>query len=191
MAHDSYLQLISLDLDGMLNEHEHVELRLHLRGCAACAAARDRLSLIDRTFAARPEVAPPADLSMQVMARVAAFETRRRWYPWFVVVLTVILMAAVISVALPPLVIVMGLYKPLLDLPVISAVVAYASQAVVVISTLGELAARVLQRWLTYLTTDPAALAVVIMALSVAAIWIGMLETMKHMQEIEPAPQRA
>jgi len=191
MSHESYLMWISLDLDGKLSQQQRAELRLHLRGCAACAVAWDHMNLIDRALASQPEARPRIDFTARVMTRVETYESRRRWYPLFLVILSGILLAALVSVILPPAIVLLGLYKPFLDLPVVSTIVDYASQFAAIVGALGDLAWRDLGRWLTRLTTDPVTLGVVITALSTAAIWIGMREAMKYMPEAEAARQAA
>lgn len=191
MSHENYMMWMSLELDGELGEVHRAELRQHVRTCASCAVIWERMNLIDRTLAVQPQVAPRINLTAGVMARVGAYESRRRWYPWFLVVLGGILTAAVVSVALPPAILLLGLYQPLLDLPVVSAIAGYASEGLAVLGVLGEIAARDAGRGLTYLTTDPFALGVVITALSVATTWIGMRETIKTMHASEPTRQIA
>jgi len=191
MSHENYMMWMSLDLDGALGGTQRAALRQHVRTCASCAVVWERMNLIDRTLAVQPEASPRIDLTARVMARVAAHETQRRWYPWFLVLLAGILTAAVISVALPLAIVLLGLYKPLLDLPVVATLIGYASEGIAIVRVLAVIGGRDAGRGFTYLTTDPVALAVVITALSLAATWIGMRETIKTMRSSEPSRQIA
>ena len=191
MAHGNYHQLMSLDLDGRLKPAEQADLRQHLRGCAACAVAYERMTLIHRTLTVQPEVEPRRNFTARVMARVTAYEARRMWTPWFLVVLSGILLAAAVSVVVPPLVIVLGLYKPVLEMPAVASTLSTLGEILSISGGMLEIAGRNGLLWLDYLTTNPFTLGTVITALSLAAIWIGMRESGKYLRETETAAQTA
>ncbi len=176
---------MSLDLDGRLQPAEQAELRLHLRGCAACAVAYERMTLIHRTLTVQPEVAPRRDFTARVMARVTAYESRRMWTPWFLVVLCGILLAAAVSVVVPPLVIILGLYKPVLEMPAVASTLSTLGEILSISGGMLQIAGRNGLLWLDYLTTNPFTLGTVITALSLAATYIGMRESGKYLREAD------
>lgn len=179
MAHDNYMMLISMDLDGMLTLREREELRQHTQTCVACADAWERMRLTDAMFKVQPEIAPRVDFKSKVMGRVKTVDTQRRWRPWLVTFLVGMTAAVLVTTVLPAVVVGLGLYKPLLTWPVVGAVLAGLARVFSTVASLIGLGVHDLVRWLVYLTTEPSALAVVIGGLVVAATWIGVLEVNK------------
>jgi anti-sigma factor RsiW len=188
-SHESYEVLISLSLDGMLSREEQEELRRHVQTCAVCADTLSRLKLVDAMFRSQPVVSPPAGFTANVLSRIEAYETRRRWYPWLVMVLISVLVAAIISVLAPALFFSLGLYRGVESWPVIGLVFSYAVQTFGVLVSVATLITDALVNWLTLLSTQPAALAVVVTALALASTWIGLLEASKSQTIAEAATQ--
>jgi hypothetical protein len=179
MAHDPYTIMISLSLDGMLNAEEEQDLQQHMRTCDACAQAWRDMSLIETMFKAQPMAAPGPDFAAGVMTRVETYESQRRWYPWFALLVGVLVVAAIASIAGPILFFSYGLHHVLLELPIIATVAGAAFQAYGAVLYGVQFAVALLTDWLNLLTTDPIALAVVVAALALASTWIGLLEGMK------------
>jgi anti-sigma factor RsiW len=191
MAHDNYMMLISLDLDGMLSEREREDLRQHTQTCLACANAWERMRLTDAMLKVQPEVMPAIDFRSKVMGRVKTYDTQRKWRPWLITILSGLTVAMVFSTVLPFVVVAFELYKPLLTWPVIGSVLTWVARATTTVIALGGMALHDLLRWLTYVTTDPAALAIVVGGLVVAATWIGLLEVTKSEPLTEMSQQQA
>jgi anti-sigma factor RsiW len=80
--HNDYTLLMSMMLDGEATAAEESAVREHLRMCGSCAAIWERWQAVDRRLAAAPLLAPAADLTDRVMARVQAQELRRRRLRW-------------------------------------------------------------------------------------------------------------
>lgn len=179
MAHNPYDLMMSLALDGELNEREQEELHLHLQVCLPCADAWRRMKLVDAMFIHPPHVAPPMNLGVQVMARINAYEDSRRRHPWAVAAFVLITLAAAMSIAAPMLFFTLGLHRALLALPVVGAILNLALQALTTVQEGLLLALEALHDWLTYLVGDPVALAIVLMALVLASTFIGLLEWYK------------
>jgi hypothetical protein len=179
MAHDPYTIMISMSLDGMLNAEEEQELQRHMRTCDTCAQAWRDMSLVETMFKAQPMAAPSPNFAASVMAQVETYEAQRRWYPWFALLVGVLVVAAIASIAGPILFFTYGLQHVLLEVPLIATLVGYAAQAYGAAQFGVELAVTMLADWLNLLTTDPIALAVVVAALALASTWIGLLEGMK------------
>ena len=179
MAHDPYTIMISLSLDGLLSADEDRELQQHMRTCDGCAQAWRDMSLVETMLKAQPMVAPGPDFTASVMGRVETYEAQHRWYPWFALLLGVLVVAAIASIAGPILFFAYGLHHALLEVPLIATVVGGALQAAGVVLDGAQLAVGLLVDWLNLLATDPFALAVVVAALALASTWIGLLEGMK------------
>jgi anti-sigma factor RsiW len=179
MAHDPYTIMISLSLDGLLNEEEEQDLQRHMRTCDACAQAWRDVNLVDTMFKAQPMAAPGPDFAASVMTRVETYESQRRWYPWFAMLVGVLVVAAIASIIGPILFFSYGLHHVLLDVPQIAVAVGYAFQVAGAVLYGVQFAIALLVNWFNMLTTDPIALAVVVAALALASTWIGLLEGMK------------
>jgi anti-sigma factor RsiW len=191
MAHDNYRMMISLELDGMLTEREREDLRVHMDRCAACADAWEGMRRMDALLKIQPEAVPTPNFSAHVMARVQTYETQRRWRPWLMTILGGITLAAVVSAALPIVVVAFGLYKPLLSWPIIGEALSWIGRVLMLAAGVVRLGLRDLIRWLAYLTSDPLAMSVAISGLMVASTWIGLLEVMKGRPVGEAAHQQA
>ena len=192
MAHDNYMMLISLDLDGMLAERERDDLRQHTQTCLACANAWERMRLTDAMLKVQPEVTPRIDFRSKVMGRVKTYDTQRKWRPWLLTILAGLTAAMLVSTVLPFVIVALELYKPLLTWPVIGQALAWIGVAVSTVISLAGTGIHEMLRWLTYVTTDPVALATVIGGLVIAATWIGVLEVTKgEPLTAEASPQQA
>jgi anti-sigma factor RsiW len=191
MLHESYLQLINLVIDGAASKQDELDLRAHLRTCSVCSHTYEDFQRIDALFKVQPEATPSRNFTAQVMAKVTRYNTGKRWYPWFVCIMLVIVVAALASTVFPFVVIWFGLYRPLLTLPVIGPLLSFVGTALTTIFSTGSLLVGEMARWLDYLLTQPAPLAVVISALMVASIWIGMLEVSKSTLISESTRQAA
>jgi len=191
MAHDNYMMLISLDLDGMLSQREREELRQHTLACPACAHAWDRMRLTDTMLKVQPEAAPKRDFRARVMGRVKTYDTQRRWKPWLLAILGGLTLAVLISTALPLIVVGFQLYRPLLSWPFVGTALTWVAHGFALGVGLVRMAVHDLMRWLAYLTTDPAALAIVVGGLVVASTWIGLLEVTKGRPLGEMSQQQA
>jgi predicted anti-sigma-YlaC factor YlaD len=191
MAHDTYTLLMNLVLDRQATDREEADLQLHMRGCAACTMMYEDLQRMDAMFKVQPEVRPSLSFTSNVMAKVARYETSRRWYPWFVCVMLVIVAAALVSTLLPFAIVWFGLYRPLFTVPVIGPFLSLVGTTFTAIASMLSLLLGDLMRWLNYLLTQPAPLAVVVSALMLASIWIGMLEVSKSTVLAEAVRQKA
>ncbi|MBN1310300.1 MAG: zf-HC2 domain-containing protein [Anaerolineae bacterium] len=191
MAHDNYLSLISLSLDNMLTEDEQFSLEKHLQSCAACMHAWEQMSLVDGMFKAPVEITPPPEFTSRVMARVSSYEKRRHLYPWMTLIMTTILLAAMMSIILPVLFVSLGLYRVLFDIPVLgdllTRLIEMRAQIVTLVGSFGASAIR----WMSIVTNDPMALAVIVTALVMISIWIGMREALKLQPAAELSTQSA
>lgn len=190
MAHDTYMLLMNLVLDRQATDREEADLRLHLRDCTACTMMYEDLQRMDALFKVQPEVRPSPNFTSSVMAKVVLYETGRRWYPWFVCLMLVIVAAALVSALLPFTIVWFGLYRPLFTVPVIGPALSLVGTTFTAIASVLSLLVGDLMRWLNYLLTQPAPLAVVVSALMLASIWIGMLEVSKSTALAEAVQQR-
>ncbi len=191
MAHSPYDLMISLSLDGELGEDEQQELRQHLQTCCACADTWRNMTWLNKTLTNPVLLTPPVNLAAQVAARIQIYENRRRWYPWAVGGFILISLAAAVSVSAPILFLVLGLYRPLLNTPVVGTVLSYALYLLDMIRHGALFALGALHDWLDYLISEPAALAVVLTALVLASTWIGLREGFKALAAAEMSAQRA
>lgn len=182
MAHNPYEMMISLSLDGLLDEAEQQELDLHLASCPACTDLQTRMSQIDGMFRQPVMVAPPIDFTAGVMARIDSYETSRRWTPWLIGVLAVVSVVAALSVATPVLVLTLGLWRALLPLPVVGTVLSAGLEAFAFLQSTVSLGLDMVGDWLVFLTNNPVALGVVLTALIIASTSIGLLEGSKAMR---------
>ncbi len=190
MAHNPYDLMMSLALDGELNEHEQEELQLHLQTCAPCADAWQHMRLVDAMLTRPSHAIPPVNLTAQVMARIEAYERHRHSQPWAVAVFVLITLAAALSVATPILFFALGLHQALLTLPLVGSILGFALQMLAALQGSVGVALNVLRDWLAYLANDAAALAVVLTALVLVSTSIGLLEWYKATKG-EYAAQRA
>jgi anti-sigma factor RsiW len=191
MAHDNYLSLISLSLDNLLAEDEQSTLEEHLQSCAACALAWDRMMQLDRMLTLEPEAAPPIDFKSRVMVKVSNYEKQRHLYPWMTLILSVVLLAAMMSIMLPVLFVSLGLYRVLFEVPVVGAwltqLLDVQAQIVAFVGASGASIAH----WLSFVTTDPTSLAVIVTVLVMVSIWVGMREVLKLTPAAEVSAQGA
>jgi anti-sigma factor RsiW len=187
MAHNPYEMMISLSLDGLLDEAEQQELNLHLTSCPACTDLQTRMNHIDVMFKQPAMVTPPVNFSAGVMARIDTYETSRRWTPWLIGVLAVVSVIAALSVATPILVVTLGLWRALLALPVVGTVLAAGLEAWAFLQSSASLVLEMIGDWLVFMTNDPVALGVVLSALIVASTSIGLLEGSKAMRAASAA----
>src|SRR4051812_32778710 len=81
MRCDDVRPLISLGLDGELDEGLGAQLSAHLDGCAQCAAEREALSTTVRLLRALPEAEPPAELRRRIGVALLGAQRRpeSRW----------------------------------------------------------------------------------------------------------------
>jgi anti-sigma factor RsiW len=187
MAHNPYEMMISLDVDGLLDEVEEQELQAHLQDCPTCVDLQERMQLVDSMFKQPIMVAPPVDFTASVMARIDTYETSRRWTPWLIGVLVVVSIVAALSIATPILVLTLGWWQSLLALPVVGTVLGAVLEAYAFLQSTASLALEAVGDWLVYLTSDPVALGVVLTALVVASISIGLMEVNKAMRTASSA----
>ena len=64
------LELISLELDGLLDDTDREQLERHLAGCAPCQALREDLSLLRRELPGL-EAGPPEPLCPNVLQKIS------------------------------------------------------------------------------------------------------------------------
>jgi predicted anti-sigma-YlaC factor YlaD len=179
MAHNPYELMISLSLDGMLNDEEEFELQSHLADCETCADTFERMALVDTVLVHAGEVAPPVNFAASVMLRIEAEETGKRWYPWLIGTLVVASVLAAISIAAPILFLSIGVERIINWWPALASLVEGSLSLFEVLLTRLWFISSAVTDWYTYLLSDPAALAVVVTALVCASIWIGFLEVSK------------
>jgi anti-sigma factor RsiW len=179
MAHNPYELMISLSLDGMLDDEEEFELQTHLADCETCADIFDRMALVDVALANAGEVAPPVNFAASVMLRIKAEETGRRWYPWLIGTLVVASILAAVSIAAPILFLSIGVERIIAQWPALATLVDNSLHLFEVLLMRAWFITNAVSDWYSYLLSDPAALAVVVTALVFASIWIGFLEVSK------------
>src|SRR5574341_324232 len=182
MAHDTYHMLISLALDGELNETEHVTLNQHLQTCHACSDMWARMSLLDTMFSKQVEVAPPPDFANRVMAHVGNYRVQRRWHPLVIAGLIISSLLSALTIGLPVFMLSWGVEGLVARFPRLGLVIGYLADGLVLAAQGLTFLIGLLSGWLTFLFTDPSALTVVLAALVMASTWIGVLESMKHSQ---------
>lgn len=186
MAHNPYEYLISLSLDDLLDEEEQAELDQHMQSCGACTDLYGRMELVDRMFAAPPEVTPPVNLTASIMGRIETYETRRRWQPWVIAVLVIASLIAAFNIAAPVLFFSLGLNQLAAQWPIVVQIVSVLQGAAVFVQT----ASIALAEWIEFVITEPAALGVILTALVIASTWIGFMEVSKA-QQLTGAAQEA
>lgn len=84
-GHDEYLLLMSVALDNEATSAELNRLHAHLRSCVPCTQAWEVWLGLDQRLASAPAIAPPADLTERVMARVrrsGVVKRREGWFGW-------------------------------------------------------------------------------------------------------------
>lgn len=70
--------MMSLRLNGRLDDAGRARLDRHLETCAACRARWRQLQTVDRLLRTAPVAPPPADLRAQVMVRIQRRQHRTR-----------------------------------------------------------------------------------------------------------------
>jgi anti-sigma factor RsiW len=171
--------MISLSLDGLLDEEEERELQTHLVDCETCADVFDRMVLVDTALANAPEAAPPVNFAASVMLRIEAEKAGQRWYPWLIGVLVFVSILAAFSVAAPILFLSVGVEWSIARWPALASLVGNSLHLFEGLLTRIWFITDAATDWYAYLLGDPAALAVVVCALVLASIWIGFLEVSK------------
>lgn len=179
MAHDTYHMLISLALDGELDQGDQTTLNQHLSTCHACSEMWTRMSILDTMFSSSVEVEPPINFTNQVMLRVGVYQQQRRWHPLVVAGLIGSSLASALTLALPIFFLSLGMDGIAVRWPFIGTLLGYLADAIGFIARGSIFFVRMLSGWLSFLFTDPAAMGVVLAALVMASIWIGVLESMK------------
>ncbi|GAB4477792.1 MAG: hypothetical protein Kow00124_21420 [Anaerolineae bacterium] len=179
MAHDPYDISMSLLLDDLLDDEEKQQVLQQIRSAPDKAEAWERLGMVDAMLRSAPMEMPAPDFAARVMARVEAVEARRRWFPWLVALLVFLSIGAALTVAIPVLIIKLGLYQSLLGLPVVKATITSGAQVIAILAWAMRAVSSALGDWFTLLGQEPMALAVVIGALALASTWIGLREVQK------------
>ena len=171
MAHDNYVQMISLSLDAQLDEADNAVLMRHIDECVACKSAWASMRDLDSLFGQVAMVRPPRDFSRQVMGRVAARRERRRLIWTIVWSLLVALVAGV--VVLDPGLVSEGL---LAALP--TPIVAFIEPGLDVMRTVGTTLGALrdgFRVWLSYVVSQPEAQIIGLTTLALAATWLGLV----------------
>jgi hypothetical protein len=75
-------ELLSDDLEGALPTPLEMDLRTHLVECGGCRELRSALEEVLAMFAARPDIAPAANLADRVAAAALARPARRPSFAW-------------------------------------------------------------------------------------------------------------
>jgi len=179
MAHDSYLQMISMSLDEMLTDTDQEVLFDHMRSCAMCADTWTRMNALDRLLTVQKEVIPPPDFVANVMTRVSTYQERRKWYPWMVVTLIVLSLLTGISLLAPTLFFSLGIYRTAAAWPAVGRAVAVFAGGFAEVVRVASFLMDALLDWLSLLSHDPVTLGVVIAALVSVSTYIGLRETIK------------
>lgn len=73
------LELISLELDGFLEEADRKALEEHLSRCASCRLLREDLSMLHQALPGL-EYSPPTDFAQSVLKQMEPSPTRKRSY---------------------------------------------------------------------------------------------------------------
>jgi anti-sigma factor RsiW len=181
--------MMSLSLDGLLDEQDEQELFNHVGTCEACADLWDRMSLVQVMFSRPVEAVPPVNLTARVMARVETHEAGRRWYPLLIGVLVASSVVAALTIALPILFFALGLHSVVASWPVAGLVLSYGLQIFAVAQAVAAIAVDALTGWIGYVFSDPVAMTVVLTALVLASTWIGLLEGFKAVRLSRAAQQ--
>lgn len=167
---------MSLLLDDLLDEAEASELRAEIRNNPASEDAFERMRVVDTMLRSARHTPAPIDFAAAVMDRIDAYETQRQWTPWLIAVLAISSVLAAVSVLGPVLFVGFGWYEGLLALPAVAETLAVVTGAIDAVSwALTWVVSRLINR-IVVLPQDPASLAVVITALTVAATYIGVRE---------------
>ncbi len=167
---------MSLLLDDLLEDAEANELRAEIRKNPASENAFERMQVVDAMLRSAREAPAPVNFTAAVMDRIDAYETQRRWTPWLIAVLAVSSVLAAVSVLGPILFVGFGWYESLLALPAVAEMLAFVTGAIDAVSWALTWVVSRLINWIVVLPQDPASLAVVITALTVAATYIGVRE---------------
>jgi predicted anti-sigma-YlaC factor YlaD len=179
MVHESYLNLMNLSLDGVLNRQAEGDLQNHLASCSACAAMYSRLRSLEDALSAPAFAVPPAQFSAGVMARIIRYEAQRQARPWFQAFLILIIVLSILTLSLPIVGITLGLHQQVMALPAVNGFVTEITSVTAQFSGGVGHALSAVVFWLSYILTDPLALSVVITALVLASTYIGLREVMR------------
>ena len=109
MAHDTYHMMINHTLDSELADADRVQLEHHIENCLDCAELYQRMQVVDVVLSRPVEVPAPIDFTAKVMARIQTYELRRQWTPWFIGFFAGASLLAAISVAMPIILLSLGL----------------------------------------------------------------------------------
>lgn len=179
MAHDTYHMLINHSLDGEIAQADQAKLEQHIENCLDCADLFQRMQIVDVMLARPVEVPAPVDFTAKVMARIQTYEARREWTPWFIGFFAGASLLAAISVALPIILLSLGID----GITAISPALGHALLDVFSLILIGVdgilLVVNLVSNWITYIFNEPFALGTVLAALMLASTWIGVLESSK------------
>ena len=180
MAHNNpYELMISLELDDELTQAEKMDLADYLSANPESADLQRRMQVVDAMFSKSPAVSPPRNFAANVMARIEVMENTRRWYPWVLAILVVSSLLAAVSIAAPVLFFSSGLRETILSWPFVAVAVNELFEVWSVVQGGVDFVLSVFRDWFTYIFSEPAALAIVLIALVGASTWIGLREAIK------------
>ena len=180
MTHTDYEIMISMALDGELDEEEHEALQGHLDTCNACMLTYESMLEVDALFGASVVIAPPSpDFTALVMAKIEAYDRRQQIRPYVLAAMGFSAVTAALSVMLPAAYFFFGWRPNLPDWHVFDLIGFYVAQAYtdVAASVIGILDGVI--EWAAYTANDPASLAILLAGLVLASTWVGYRESMR------------
>lgn len=179
MALNPYENDFNLLLDGLLNDDEERALRRSLIANPQHEAELDRMLMVDAILRGAEEPRLPANFSANVMVHVDRYEQRVQWTPWVIALVTTVTVSLALFIAAPLVIFNLGLAEPLLSLPRVSSLVLLLAQSLEWMRLATVWGAEAIVGWLTFITTEPATLAVIISALALVSIWVGFRESQR------------
>lgn len=159
-------------LDGLLNEEEEQALKKDLLFSEQAGDMWQNMQIVDATFSNAKEFSPSLNFTDGVMSQVDRYERQQSWRPWIIVLLVMTSSISVMTVTAPLLFVAFGLHNYLMKLPIVGPMLRLVTQGAkfLIDSLLG---------WITFVTSDPFALAVVISALVVVSTYVGLREAQR------------
>lgn len=164
--------LMNQMLDGLLSQEDEQAFKKELLFSEPASDRWQSMQFIDATLRQAPEFSPSLDFAENVMGQVDRYEQQQAWRPWILALLAFASSVSVLSITAPLLFFVFGLHSFLLKLPIIGSIL-------LVITTIVQFLFEALLAWITFVTTDPIALSVVIAALVVASTYVGLRESQR------------
>ena len=137
MRCSEYSEWMSLDLDGLLNQVEILQLQKHVSQCEACRQEWEVMSRLSATLQAEPAVTPAPDFTARVTLRLEQRVARkRRLYSG--IGLCVGSVGLWTSAAVGLLFLFLALWQPLIRVAVLDVGLSLLSHTLSLLATLGK-----------------------------------------------------